>query len=47
MVAGRKRQEYERSAQPGGLWGLPEEGVVAIVVGFFRKDVAIGLLAPL
>ena len=30
-----------------GLFGLPEEGIVAIVVGFFRKDVAIGLLAPL
>ncbi|KPJ52404.1 MAG: iron transporter FeoB [Dehalococcoidia bacterium DG_18] len=30
-----------------GLFGLPEEGVVAIVVGFLRKDVAIGLLAPL
>ncbi len=30
-----------------GLFGLPEDGVVAIVVGFFRKDVAIGLLAPL
>ena len=26
---------------------LSEEGVVAIVVGFLRKDVAIGLLAPL
>jgi ferrous iron transport protein B len=30
-----------------GLFGLPEDGVVAIVVGFLRKDVAIGLLAPL
>ena len=30
-----------------GIFGLPNEGVVAIVVGFFRKDVAIGLLAPL
>jgi len=30
-----------------GLFGLPDEGIVAIVVGFFRKDVAIGLLAPL
>ena len=30
-----------------GLFGLPEEGIVAIVVGFFRKDVAIGLLSPL
>lgn len=31
----------------GGLFGLPKEAVVAIVVGFLRKDVAIGLLAPL
>jgi ferrous iron transport protein B len=30
-----------------GVFGLPEEAVVAMVVGFFRKDVAIGLLAPL
>lgn len=30
-----------------GLFGLPEDGVVAIVVGFLRKDVAIGMLAPL
>ncbi len=27
--------------------GLPEEAVVAIVLGFLRKDVAIGLLGPL
>lgn len=30
-----------------GVFGLPKEGVVAIVVGFLRKDVAIGMLAPL
>jgi ferrous iron transport protein B len=30
-----------------GLYGLPNESVVAIVVGLLRKDVAIGLLAPL
>jgi ferrous iron transport protein B len=30
-----------------GVFGLPEVAVVAIVVGFFRKDVAVGLLAPL
>jgi ferrous iron transport protein B len=30
-----------------GVFGLPKEAVVAIVVGFLRKDVAIGLLAPL
>jgi ferrous iron transport protein B len=27
--------------------GLPEEAVVAVVLGFLRKDVAIGLLGPL
>jgi len=27
--------------------GLPEEAVVALVVGFLRKDVALGLMAPL
>jgi len=30
-----------------GLWGLPKESVIAIVVGFLRKDVAMGILAPL
>jgi ferrous iron transport protein B len=30
-----------------GLFGLPKEGVIAIVIGFLRKDVAIGMLAPL
>lgn len=30
-----------------GLLGLPKETVVALVIGFLRKDVAIGMLAPL
>ncbi len=30
-----------------GLLGLPKEAVVALVVGFLRKDVAVGMLAPL
>jgi ferrous iron transport protein B len=30
-----------------GLWGLPKETIVALVVGFLRKDVAMGMLAPL
>ncbi len=30
-----------------GLWGLPEETIIAVVVGFLRKDVAMGMLAPL
>ncbi len=30
-----------------GLLGLPKEAVVAIAIGFMRKDVALGLLAPL
>ncbi len=29
------------------LFGLPKDAVVALVVGFLRKDVAVGLLAPL
>ncbi|MFH1722020.1 MAG: ferrous iron transporter B [Candidatus Altiarchaeota archaeon] len=29
------------------VFGLPEEAVAALVVGFFRKDVAVGMLAPL
>lgn len=29
------------------VWGLPPEAVVAIVMGFLRKDVAIGMLTPL
>lgn len=30
-----------------GLLGLPKEAVLALVIGFLRKDVAIGMLAPL
>ncbi|MFH0827514.1 MAG: ferrous iron transporter B [Candidatus Omnitrophota bacterium] len=30
-----------------GLFGLPKEAVVALVVGFLRKDVAVGMLGPL
>lgn len=30
-----------------GILGLPREAVLAIVIGFFRKDVAMGLLVPL
>ncbi len=29
------------------LLGLPEEAVVALVIGFLRKDVALGMMAPL
>ncbi|MFA4981434.1 MAG: ferrous iron transporter B [Candidatus Omnitrophota bacterium] len=30
-----------------GLFGLPKEAIVALIVGFLRKDVAVGMLAPL
>jgi len=30
-----------------GLWGLPRETTAALVVGFLRKDLAVGMLAPL
>jgi len=30
-----------------GLFGLPKEAVVALVIGFLRKDVAVGMLMPL
>ncbi|MFC2072502.1 FeoB small GTPase domain-containing protein [Chloroflexota bacterium] len=30
-----------------GLLGLPKEAVTAMVIGFLRKDVALGMLAPL
>jgi ferrous iron transport protein B len=30
-----------------GLWGLPKETVVALVIGVLRKDAAMGMLAPL
>jgi len=30
-----------------GLYGLPKESVVALTIGFLRKDVAVGMLAPL
>jgi len=29
------------------LWGLPKEAIAALIVGFLRKDVAIGMLGPL
>ncbi|TEU18779.1 MAG: ferrous iron transporter B [Dehalococcoidia bacterium] len=29
------------------LWGLPKETITALVVGFLRKDVAMGMLVPL
>jgi ferrous iron transport protein B len=29
------------------LFGLPEEAVLAIIVGFMRKDAAVGMLAPI
>jgi ferrous iron transport protein B len=30
-----------------GILGLPKEAVTALVIGFLRKDVALGMLAPL
>jgi len=30
-----------------GLLGLPKEAIIAILIGFLRKDVAIGMLVPL
>ena len=30
-----------------GLWGLPKEAISSLIVGFLRKDVAVGMLAPL
>ncbi|MFA4854398.1 MAG: ferrous iron transporter B [Candidatus Omnitrophota bacterium] len=30
-----------------GLFGLPKEAVVSLVMGLFRKDVAVGMLIPL
>lgn len=29
------------------VWGIPKEAIAALIVGFLRKDVAIGMLAPL
>jgi ferrous iron transport protein B len=30
-----------------GLFGMPKEAVVALAIGFLRKDVAVGMLIPL
>jgi len=30
-----------------GLLGLPKEAVIALIIGFLRKDVAVGMLLPL
>jgi len=30
-----------------GVWGLPEEAAAALLIGFLRKDMAIGMLLPL
>ncbi|MFC1576067.1 nucleoside recognition domain-containing protein [Candidatus Omnitrophota bacterium] len=29
-----------------GMWGLPKEAIAALIIGFLRKDVAIGMLGP-
>lgn len=29
------------------IWGLPSEAVIAVIIGFLRKDVAVGMLTPL
>ena len=29
------------------VWGLPQESIAALIIGFLRKDVAIGMLGPL
>jgi ferrous iron transport protein B len=29
------------------LFGLPKESIIALVIGFLRKDVAVGMLMPL
>jgi len=29
------------------VWGLPKEAIAALIIGFLRKDVAIGMLGPL
>jgi ferrous iron transport protein B len=29
------------------IWGLPPDAVIAVVIGFLRKDVAVGMLTPL
>lgn len=29
------------------LFGLPKESIIALIIGFFRKDVAVGMLVPL
>ena len=30
-----------------GLWGLPQEAISALLIGFLRKDIAVGMLGPL
>ncbi|MCM8781684.1 MAG: ferrous iron transporter B [Candidatus Omnitrophica bacterium] len=30
-----------------GLFGLPKEAIIGLTIGFFRKDVAVGMLIPL
>jgi ferrous iron transport protein B len=30
-----------------GLFGLPKEAILALAIGFLRKDVAVGMLIPL
>ncbi len=30
-----------------GLWGIPKEAMSALIIGFLRKDVAVGMLGPL
>jgi len=38
---------YIFSPVVSGLFGLPKESTIALTIGFFRKDVAVGMLMPL
>ena len=40
---------FSKLVQPvlSGLWGLPKETISAMLIGFLRKDLAVGMLVPL
>lgn len=40
---------FTRISSPilSALWGLPREAIPALIVGFLRKDIAVGMLGPL
>ena len=42
-----RRPRFGAVAKKFGLFGLPKEAILTLIVGFVRKDLAVGTLIPL